>query len=158
MITSLVRRIGWCAQGLAAAATLVTLAAPTASAGVWEIRVGPYGAPAPELRAGTSYDLFAHTTVSVFGTQVDFYDNGRCIGSDKVVGNDSGDAPRSSVAWVPTTAGEHKLLVKSEGESLSITVNVLPTLPGGPIAPQPQQRGCGAVGSIDTGSMGIPGS
>ncbi|WP_067721268.1 hypothetical protein [Nocardia yamanashiensis] len=152
-INSAFGRIAWGAQGLAATAALATLAAPPASAAVWELWVGDKGST-PELRVGTAYQLSGHTSADITTTWVSYYDNDKCVGSASVQATgDPDQQPTSHVTWVPTSAGTHTLRMKYQGDTLTLTVQVLPALPGGPNVTQPDQRGCGAVGSFDLGSL-----
>lgn len=154
-----VRRTGWATGGLAIAAAVATVLAPTAAAsGFYGLNVdnGSEIITGTTLTVGTKYRISAVPFDLGSGhTHVVFFDNGQCVGTGTyfpvrvTVG-----ASVEGVTWVPTSAGVHTLTAQENGDTLTLQVNVAAAPAGSPVATQPAQGGCGGGGSIGSGSAG----
>ncbi|WP_460720201.1 hypothetical protein [Nocardia heshunensis] len=169
--TPLLRHTFWGATTLAMAATVTTLSVPTASAelqgqpaGVWDCSTSPCTQPSTYVVGHT----YSFDTGSAGGTpawqyqytSANFYDDGRCLGSISLPTNGP-----TSVPWVPTTAGTHKMTLAMNGilplmvpQPTVFTVTVVAAPPGSPVAQQPPVQGNCAMTGSGTGSADPLGS
>ncbi|WP_433566061.1 hypothetical protein ACQP1O_13025 [Nocardia sp. CA-151230] len=155
--------IGWAATTLALAATTTALSAPAAFATVGPVEVlhcspdawGTCVTP-PSYVVGQTYTIVSEYTPNVAGDipYVDVYDNGVCVAGVIAVSDTDPGHHYTSVPWIPTTAGTHKITV-NQRESASTTVTVVAAPPGSGTPQPPTQPAC--HGS-NTGSGGLPGS
>lgn len=144
----LVRRIGWSAQCLVAAAAAVTLsAAPASAAEVVDVVIGFSNG---DVFVGGTYSLAATATGGSMGSVsmlpfipggVVFDDNGTCVGQAK-----TSTSNVAFVNWTPSVVGQHTLTATYEGSRKSITVNVLPLADGTQSVPA-KVGNCGTTGS-----------
>lgn len=146
------RRFGWAARVSILSATLAIVAAPAADAASGKFVIS--GNPAT-VTVGTTYNLNAPIgTSDMYDTPtVNFYDNGKCVGSTYVVPTGN-EAPRfTRMPWVPSTAGTHTLLAKSgQFTTEKIVVTVVAAPAGSTPDPQPANEACKG-NSLDTGSL-----
>ncbi|MGV9411086.1 hypothetical protein ACWDOP_14315 [Nocardia sp. NPDC003693] len=148
------RRFGWATKVSLLATALAFAAAPTASAEATFTISGQH----TTYYVGKTYNLNAPIgTTYIYETPtVNFYDNGRCVGSTYVV--PTGDQfPRfTRMAWVPTTPGTHTLRAQSGFITKELVVTIEAAPADSTPDPQPEEDPCVSFGSSDylrTGSM-----
>ncbi|MFE3193160.1 hypothetical protein ACFXHA_29435 [Nocardia sp. NPDC059240] len=169
--TPFLRHTLWGATTLTMATMVTTLSVPTASAelqghpaGVWDCSTSPCTEPSTFVVGHTySFDpgsAGGTTSWEYQYTSLNFYDDGKCLGSVSLPTNGP-----TSVPWVPATTGTHKLtiayntivpLLIAQPTTLSVSVVAAPA--GSPVAPQPPVSGNCAMTGSGTGSADPLGS
>ncbi|MFE3193161.1 hypothetical protein ACFXHA_29440 [Nocardia sp. NPDC059240] len=159
------RHIAWCTTTLALAATVTALATPATahvpSPEVDDCSTGICGVPS-SYAVGHTYSFTADYTLDN-PSSMNFYDNGKCLGSITL--------PHSgplAVPWVPTTPGPHEMMITENLRSpfsppqpyfAKWTVTVQASPAGSDTPPTPGS--CVSSGSADwlsSGSASLRGS
>ena len=109
------RRAGVGITGFTALAAATVLASPSALAAVDTVSLD-----ASSPVKGKEYTISATLSGASVGLLVYFSDNGQFIGSPKV----PWPPGHSSIAWTPSTSGQHILTVEQGGSTKSIVVQV----------------------------------